>query len=99
MAPIRGGAIVSVSCPSCGTVFHLPKAFHESLLESCKHFYCPNGHRMHYGEKDRYTLAKENDAILEENERLKKEVEELRLNNTKLIAKLDQLEARIDKPN
>lgn len=75
-------------CVTCGIVYAMKTTFIEQRKRTGKHFYCPNGHEMHYSQgKDLEGWEKEANALKEENQALRRE-------KAKLSSQLDQLQAQ-----
>jgi len=63
--------LVTLTCwarEGCGIQFAVPQRFDQACREHGSTFYCPRGHRLHYGEGEVARLIRERDA-----ERKKKE--------------------------
>ena len=49
----------SVRCPDCGCVFGTPSGFIDNRRQDKRAFYCPNGHKLSYGESTAEKLQRE----------------------------------------
>lgn len=52
------GTLVVKECPSCGITYGVPEDFNRKRSEDGETWYCPRGHRVHYGETDVQRLQK-----------------------------------------
>jgi hypothetical protein len=55
--------LIPETCPSCGTIFGLTEDHQSQLRQSCKVFYCPNGHGQHYAVSEADRLREELAAV------------------------------------
>lgn len=82
---------MKVKCCECGIIFAVPQSYHELRFRDGKPFHCPNGHGNRYPQSDKpETLKDKLDAANEEIARLK-------IDKTRLLHQLEQLEAELSK--
>lgn len=63
------GVLDRTNCPECGVIFGIPEELMKKLREKGTTFYCPNGHKLHFGDS-------ENDRLRRERDRLKQQMAE-----------------------
>ncbi|OGF05226.1 MAG: hypothetical protein A2W00_04575 [Candidatus Eisenbacteria bacterium RBG_16_71_46] len=67
-----GAAVEMVidTCCSCGITFAYPLVLYKQRVKDGDHFFCPNGHSLHYGQGENEKLKKEIAALKRQTERL-----------------------------
>lgn len=54
------------NCPSCFIAYAVPEGFLDERIKSGKAFYCPNGHRLTYGDGEADRLRRERDRLAQQ---------------------------------
>lgn len=70
--------LVTVNCPTCTIVFAMPKQLFDLRQKDGESFYCPSGHKLHYGDNETAKLEKRINDLKEENVYLAETISELR---------------------
>lgn len=66
-----GVDLIQMVCPCCGVVYAMPEHFQKwCRKDPARHWYCPNGHYLHYpGKSDEQKLRDAQDALATERAR------------------------------
>lgn len=48
---------VGITCSVCSISFQVPRGFYEARNRDGSKFYCPSGHQLWYGDKDRKSVV------------------------------------------
>jgi predicted RNA-binding Zn-ribbon protein involved in translation (DUF1610 family) len=57
--------LTPITCVSCGIEFAVPEDYEAKLRRSHKHFYCPNGHDLHFPGKSDVERERESRIMAE----------------------------------
>jgi len=89
---IHTQTLTNHTCIVCGVVFAMTVTLTNQRKKDYKSFSCPNGHSQVYIKKTTKDPAELQDEITA----LKAENAELKTKNTRLLARVDQLEAQLE---
>lgn len=62
-----------VPCAMCAIVFYVPQGFDDARRRDGLYFFCPNGHRLSFGETEADKLRRERDRLKQDAARLEEE--------------------------
>ena len=86
------------TCCSCGINFGVPNDFYEWARDhSDKWFYCPNGHRQHYGDSKSDRLQRELDSANSRSTGLSHRLDHANRSRAALRGQVTKIKRRISK--